>query len=224
MSSTALDLTQVDPDERYARLARTLTDLAPGAAVEVVTGEPPRKLLQRLIAERWGGFDWAPLSAAQGACRGVLRRRETPLPDSLAAFLTADHARCDALYLEAEDAAQAGNLARAEERFRAFHLGMLRHFEMEEQGFFTDFEARSGMGREGPTAVMREEHEQVRGLLRQMGDAVDEGDLATFLAGGETLLILMEQHNLKEQQVLYELADELFGPEAQALLKRLFLF
>ncbi len=76
----------------------------------------------------------------------------------------------------------------------------------------------------GPTAVMREEHQQMRGLLKRMADALAGSNLEDFLAAGETLLYLMGQHNMKEEQMLYPMADEAIGKDMEELLKRLYLF
>jgi iron-sulfur cluster repair protein YtfE (RIC family) len=153
-----------------------------------------------------------------------LRRRNAPAPHALKDFLGADHARCEGLYALAEDAAQAGNLDATREGFESFALGMRRHFAMEEDGFFADLDARAGFSGEGPTEMMRQEHGQMRGLLDQMSGELAEGDLQRFLSAGETLLLFMEQHNVKEEQMLYDMADEIFGGETEAIVKRLLLF
>jgi uncharacterized protein (DUF2249 family) len=218
---TTLDLTQLPLEGQYAALAQALEALTPGAEIAVVTQAGPRALVRRLIAEHWGRFDWTPGQETGGRSRNVLRRRSAA-PAGVAEFLAADHGRCDTLFAAVESAAQSGGDARAP--FLGFDAAMRRHFAMEEEGVFPPLDRATGMEGQGPTAVMREEHAQMRELLDRMSSAVEDKDPERLLSAGETLLILMQQHNMKEEQMLYPMADEVLGAEIQDLLKRLALY
>ncbi|HJP36976.1 MAG TPA: hypothetical protein QF901_13425 [Gammaproteobacteria bacterium] len=50
-----------------------------------------------------------------------------------------------------------------------------------------------------------------------MANAVDKKDVDDYLGFSETLLIIMQQHNVKEEQVLYPMADQALGSEIGAL-------
>ena len=50
-----------------------------------------------------------------------------------------------------------------------------------------------------------------------MANAVDKKDVDDYLGFSETLLIIMQQHNVKEEQVLYPMADQVLGSEIGAL-------
>jgi hemerythrin-like domain-containing protein len=76
-------------------------------------------------------------------------------------------------------------------------------------------------GRCGPTEVMCHEHAQMRDALRQMGQAVVRKDAAAYLGFSETLLMLLQQHNHKEEHVLYTMADRVLASQSAALLDRL---
>jgi hemerythrin-like domain-containing protein len=217
----ALDLTQVPPERQYAALAQALEALPAEGEIAVLTQGGPQPLVRRLIAEHWGRFDWTPVAEEGGRWRSVLRRRAAA-PASLAEFLAADHGRCDTLYAGLESAAQSGEDARAP--FQRFETAMRRHFAMEEEGWFPQFDRIMGMENQGPTAVMRAEHAQMRGLLDRMALAAAEGDPESLLSAGETLLIFMQQHNMKEEQMLYPMADEALGAEVEGLLKQLALY
>ena len=71
----------------------------------------------------------------------------------------------------------------------------------------------------GPTQVMRMEHEQMRNVLRQMDGALDSDDFDTALGAGETMLILMQQHNMKEEGMLYPMADSHISEISEDMLK-----
>ena len=135
-------------------------------------------------------------------------------------FMSGDHKRCDELYSEAEAGAAGGDWEMAREQLAAFVETMEHHFAMEEQVLFPDFEAASGHSG-GPTQVMRYEHEQMRALFSAMHDATIAQDTEQFLGEAETLLILMQQHNRKEEQILYPMSDRLLAAAQPPVVERL---
>jgi hemerythrin-like domain-containing protein len=131
-----------------------------------------------------------------------------------------DHKACDDRFAAAEAAAGEGDLARAAAEFEAFAAALARHIGVEEEQLFPAFEQRTGMT-DGAPAMMRMEHAEMRELLDGLRAAVGAGDAAEFLGLSDTLNILIQQHNLKEEQVLYALLDEALQGEADALLAAL---
>ncbi|MDQ5911319.1 MAG: hypothetical protein QG599_3416, partial [Pseudomonadota bacterium] len=117
-------------------------------------------------------------------------------------FMSDDHRRCDHLFAAAEDAAAHGDLSACRTRFQEFQSAMERHFAMEEQTLFPAFEDATG-NRMGPTRVMCLEHQQMREVLAALAEALAADDGEEYLGQAETLLILMQQHNIKEEQMLY---------------------
>ncbi|MDE2306779.1 MAG: hemerythrin domain-containing protein [Xanthomonadaceae bacterium] len=135
-------------------------------------------------------------------------------------FLTADHGDCDELFAKAENAAADGDRAVAQAAYAGFEAAMERHLSIEETVLFPEFEARSGMVG-GPTAVMRMEHGQIRAMMAQLRQALEDRELDDFLGLSETLHILIQQHNMKEEQMLYPLCDSTLADRAQILLERM---
>ncbi|MBF0144932.1 MAG: hemerythrin domain-containing protein [Magnetococcales bacterium] len=133
-------------------------------------------------------------------------------------FLGADHRRCDELFIELENAVQANDSARAQTLFSRFTVGMEHHFAMEEEVFFPAFEQATGMT-QGPTMVMRVEHRQMRGLIGQAAQAMAQGKLEGVGRACATLMILMRQHNIKEEQMLYPMADQHLGGTVDGLVR-----
>lgn len=134
----------------------------------------------------------------------------------LAAFFTSDHRLADDLWgaVESADDADVGAA------FEAFDAAVRRHLDWEEQVLFPAFEASVGMPpHAGPTAVMRMEHDQIRALLGQMYGR--RADAAALLARGDTLLLLLGQHNQKEEGMLYMMAELHLEDQWSALLERL---
>lgn len=136
---------------------------------------------------------------------------------AIAEFLTAEHRCCDENFAVVEEAAQEGDAARCLQEFRQFQAAMELHFAKEEQELFPTFEQTTGNVM-GPTRVMRLEHQQMREALAEMNAALGKGDLAEFLGQSETLLILMQQHNIKEEQILYPMCDRFLANDAAAVI------
>jgi len=122
-------------------------------------------------------------------------------------FMAQDHKDCDSLFADAETAAAAENWDQATQSFKAFIAAMEHHLGMEENVLFPAFEQATGMTM-GPTQMMRMEHAQMRELFSEMQEAVDNKQSDDYLGSGETLLILMQQHNMKEEQILYTMLDQ----------------
>lgn len=127
-------------------------------------------------------------------------------------YFTHDHGHCDALWAEVEAATEAGEDALAGERFRAFDAAMRRHLAMEEEVVFPALDEATGMRGMGPVAVMKHEHSQMRALLDRMGALAQAGRLDAVVDQGDSLMMLIQQHNAKEEGVLYPMVDAALGP------------
>lgn len=136
-------------------------------------------------------------------------------------FFTLDHRHIDDTWAEVESAAQSGDVEVEKEKWRIFQGEMLRHLRMEEEVMFPAFEQASGMTESGPTFVMRSEHEQMRGLIEQMGAAADADDYDELVDLGDTLLMLIQQHNQKEEQMLYPMAEQVLADNWATIRERL---
>ncbi len=127
-------------------------------------------------------------------------------------YMTGDHRRCDEIFSIAENMADQDNWDEARLQTNAYIDSMERHIAMEETIFFPAFEEATGIT-QGPTQVMREEHAQMNGMFMQLREALEAQDKEAFLEITETLLILMQQHNMKEEGMLYPMADEHMGDQ-----------
>jgi len=120
--------------------------------------------------------------------------------------MKAEHRECDTLFATAEEAIALGEWAEANTRFLDFANETLKHFKEEEEALFPAFESATGMT-EGPTQVMRYEHEQVKNLIGNMAEAIEKSDKDAALSIAESMMILLQQHNMKEEQMLYAMCD-----------------
>lgn len=127
-------------------------------------------------------------------------------------YMTEDHRRCDELLSEAESNVSIQEWEKADQINGQFRTAMLHHFDMEEKIMFPEFNQNASGGC-NPTQVMIMEHDQMRELLNRMNNAIAEKDQNKFLGLSESLMILMQQHNMKEEQIMYNLADDALPSE-----------
>lgn len=134
-------------------------------------------------------------------------------------FLTNDHRECDETFAQMEDAV-ANNSDDALLKFEKFYDDLNNHFSMEEIVLFQALAQVSDIAN-NPAKLMEMEHEQMRRLLAKMQKAVETMDKESFFSLSETLMILMQQHNMKEEQLLYTLAQQHLGEDADHIIRQM---
>lgn len=135
-------------------------------------------------------------------------------------FMSDDHRSCDDFLAAVEQAVANGAWELAQTGFARFRDALLNHFTAEESVLFPAFEQRTGMYL-GPTQVMRGEHAQMQQLLAAAESALAEHDGHEYVGHAETLLIMMQQHNVKEENVLYPMCDQQLADQVETLLPQL---
>lgn len=142
------------------------------------------------------------------------------MSDSIKSFLTDDHRSCDEKFANMENVIASEDWAKAEKVFEEFASDLQHHFDMEEKVMFPIFEERTGMSA-GPTQVMRMEHAQMSQVVSQMRTDVQKQDKKHFFGLSETLMMLIQQHNMKEEQMLYAMADNHLGGDAALVIQQM---
>ena len=142
---------------------------------------------------------------AKGTINKINPRRAVMM--SYQKALTAQHRSCDAAFAGIERAVHSKDWAAAAEAAGNFVAQTETHFRFEEEILFPALEAASPMAG-GPVSVMRMEHAQMRELFGELRTATEKRDSALLHDVVETLLLLMQQHNMKEENVLYPIADQ----------------
>lgn len=134
--------------------------------------------------------------------------------------LQAHHKLCDEDFSAAEERLRQGDWAGGAAAFRVLRQDLETHFGVEEYLLFPAFEQHSGQ-RNGPTRVMCNEHVQMRSLLWQIDEAITARDEKDCIGSLETLLILMQQHNIKEENILYPLCETALAGADEALAQEI---
>jgi len=136
----------------------------------------------------------------------------------LSEYMKADHKSCDASFANMENAVADENWAEANKLFTSFASDLTHHFDMEEEVMFPGFEARSENAHCNPTPVMIMEHTQMRQLVKDMATELEVKNKDKFFGLSETLMMTMQQHNMKEEQMMYPMIDEAMENEGELLL------
>jgi iron-sulfur cluster repair protein YtfE (RIC family) len=136
------------------------------------------------------------------------------MTDSIATFMTNDHQRCDHLLAACEQTASSGDWTGLEQQTTAFSKALLGHFDMKEHVLFPEL-AAVGPRASGPTGMMTMEHGQMRTLVQEPDAA------AASLGILETLHMIIQQHNAKEDGILYSMAEESQANQSPEILSRL---
>jgi len=122
-------------------------------------------------------------------------------------YMTQKHRHCDDIFTLAESAAAQKNWLEADKQWQLFVNELELHLQAEENILFPQFEQATGMTA-GPTQVMRGEHQQMRALVDDINKALKAEDKEQFLGLSETMMILMQQHNMKEEMMLYPMCQQ----------------
>lgn len=130
---------------------------------------------------------------------------------TVTAFYEKDHDRLDELF-KTFQASKRSDFIKAKEVFKEFKVGLQRHIVWEEELLFPMWEEKTGMIEDGPTPVMRFEHEQIKQLLEAIHRKVEEQNLDTD-QDEQTLSNLLSSHNRKEERALYPAIDNVISAE-----------
>jgi iron-sulfur cluster repair protein YtfE (RIC family) len=143
--------------------------------------------------------------------------------DDITTYLSADHKRCDELFAEAESSVTDRDWAAADNLFAMFREAVEQHFAMEERVLFPAFEQRTGHT-SGPTTVMRMDHAHMRDLLANMARSLEYRQQEDYLGHSDTLSIMLQQHNMKEENILYPMTDNLLRDSQVDILDAMHTF
>lgn len=141
-------------------------------------------------------------------------------------LMVLDAAEREAQWIQDTGEVQAEDLDKMLDFFRNFADRC--HHAKEEKLLFVKMQERGMPTHSGPIAVMLQEHDEGRGRVRAVAEALPQArnDDASAIAAVRTNLLayvqLLRAHIDKEDNVLYPMADRLFTPEDQQALTEAF--
>ncbi|HUY26538.1 MAG TPA: hemerythrin domain-containing protein [Candidatus Binataceae bacterium] len=138
--------------------------------------------------------------------------------DSITGSMTADHQRIAKLWDETITALKREDFAAAHTRAAEFIAALRRHIAMEEQILFPAIDEKTGMHGSGPTYAMRMEHREIERMLERLAPLLTVQERWTGIQAVEGQPIdpyaLLHSHDMKEEMVLYPMADQILGADA----------
>ncbi len=204
----------ISPD-MDALLVRKIVDLRPGDALELHSDQDPSDMLTRLQHSHGADFNYRRLQIGPAVWRIRIVRRDGNVPRSIAAFLGSDHKRLRETWAAGRYAVADCNLSEVRRHFSEFFVGLSSHIRMEEEILFPAIEERTGVRDAGPTAAMRAEHARFKEILARLNRAVqwETCEAITRMLQSEPITPedLFNSHDLREERVLYPMADRLIA-------------
>ncbi|GIX42897.1 MAG: hypothetical protein KatS3mg129_2630 [Leptospiraceae bacterium] len=135
--------------------------------------------------------------------------------ESLKEYLTKDHKECDEFFAKVENALHSEKIEEAKNAFLEFYQRTKRHFVIEEDILFPEFEAIT-VNTMGPTQVMRMEHQDMNYQLDVLKSLLEKEKISKEEINEakntlENILFILQQHNMKEEQILYNMMENVFS-------------
>ena len=137
--------------------------------------------------------------------------------ETICEYLRLDHKRCDDIFYQTETSIAQRSWKDAFAHFHAFQDALRQHIRMEEKVLFPTFE-QVIHGSSGPIAMLRLEHQQIRGIVNRMSEAINRFDAVDYALHAETLTLLMQQHTMKEEDMLYPLLDKALSSKRVSII------
>jgi hemerythrin-like domain-containing protein len=109
--------------------------------------------------------------------------------------------------------AAATSVAQLQETTLVLRTAILSHSELEDELLIPILEPH--MGTEGPLAVMRAEHDEIKSALQQLEEARNLEDGVDCVA---RVLSLLRDHFQKEEEILFSVARQVLDDETQIRL------
>lgn len=212
------------PGAREAMALSSFDSLTPGEHIVLAFDSAPQGFLAHFQAERKGQFDWTPVREGPETWAFEVSRRKAERGElrTVNEALSWDHDRLDALEGAAFEARAQGQPAEAAAIYAAFAFGLRRHIRFEEEILFPEFEEKTGHAADlGPTMVMRDEHREILDCLDRIQASIADPTSAAESVR-HALHVVLGNHNLKEENIVYPMTDQALGPEARdALVARI---
>ena len=217
-----LELSNGSNEDDVSQLTSALNNLSPEERILVTSKCNFEAVMSEFQKQNWGKYDWLPLNITQDAWSGFLIAKSGGFTGILQ-IMESHHKHCDTTYVTAENTFNDGDKDLGKNLLQSFIWNMELHFAREEEILFPAFEQKTGMVG-GPTQVMRTEHTQIKGLLKEISDCIVAADFQRIFDLSETMLILIAQHNSKEENILYPMTDQHLAGDADSIAKHLQLF
>lgn len=125
---------------------------------------------------------------------------------NISTLMSQDHRDCDNAYEMIETFLEQKNFTMAKNAFVKWRDTNLKHFSIEEEILFLETIKAMGV-KIPPIMVMEMEHVQIRNCFLEIEKSLQAEDITKFHQLAEACMIMIQQHNMKEEQILYPIID-----------------
>ena len=132
-------------------------------------------------------------------------------------YLAQEHLRCDRLFAKVESCIAQRDWRNADQHFRLFEDAMGRHIVMEESILFPAF-INAVSGASAPIAMLRTEHQRLKAIFERFEDSLQRQDLRDFALHADSYVLLVRQHSMKEEEMLYPLLDRILADSRERIV------
>ena len=132
-------------------------------------------------------------------------------------YLAAEHVRCDQLFAKVETCIGQREWETASGEFCIFEDVMARHIAMEEDILFPAF-MDAVHSASAPLTMLRIEHQRLKAIFKLFYNSLQNRDLRGFTLHADSYVLLIQQHSVKEEQMLYPLLDRILAERREHIL------
>jgi len=127
---------------------------------------------------------------------------------SITEKLKNEHHDCEQKFCIFESTVESGNWKQSQPCWHQFVDALQTHIRFEEEILFPAFEKVTQLSPlNGPTAVMRLEHQQFKQQIKIIQQMLKEHDKQGLQDVADELMASIQQHSFKEESILYPLCD-----------------
>lgn len=234
--TVTLDIRPVPVSQKHPTIFRTFDEMEPGRTLLLINDHDPKPLYYQFAAERAGQFEWNYVESGpqiwkveigkKGGC-GCGHQHLDKATDALKEDHRIIEKVLDVLeQLTRSPAEPLETWEKAVDFIRNF-VDRCHHLK-EEKILFPALEERGVPRQGGPIGMMLFEHEEGRAYVRRMVEALEfakedpQAATPALFENAGAYLRLLRQHINKEDEILFEMADEELSPEEQKELLRAF--
>ncbi len=232
-----LDVRAVPGPQKHAMIFRTFDELSTGGALLLINDHDPKPLYYQFAAERTGQFEWNYVERGpqvwkveigkKGGCGCGHQHREKATE-----ALKEDHQVIERVLAALQRLMQNREATSLDVWNKAVdfivNFADKCHHLKEEKILFPTLEERGIPSQGGPIGMMLFEHEQGRAYVKAMVEALElakgdpEAATPALFENAAAYSRLLLQHINKENEILFEMADEALTAEEQKHLLREF--
>ena len=236
-----LDIRPVPVREKHPTIFRTFDDMAPGGTLLLINDHDPKPLYYQFTAERTGAFQWKYVEQGPEVWKVEIHKegnshaapkeeggREHHHFDKATEALKHEHRVIERVLAVVQKLTEPSRQLSIEQWKKAveFIRGFADqcHHLKEEKILFPALEKHGIPVEGGPVGMMLQEHEEGRGHVRAMSEALEkaakepEAAKKILFDSARSYLRLLREHILKEDEVLFPMADSALSPDEQKQL------